>query len=283
TGLDYADQRYYQPGMGRFLTADPYMANNGGSGEPSDPGSWNRFAYVGGDPVNLTDPDGRFAHCPDGTHSNGSVCLIDDPGPPPFNKTLPKPVVHPSPPKPQGPGPDPCQASRYANAIGFVHAHEGDAERLANVTGIPVDFIMALAAGETGWTGSDVSSGNNNYFNDRLPKGTPKRPVDYSTATGGWAGAVACSSLGHAYDPGWACFAPGDPFYSSGFAALMTPEKGLNGGTYGGVVAQMLSYGATWAEAAEAMAQAGFDREDDGYSKRFQGALSVYELIKDCP
>src|SRR5579883_600435 len=60
TGLDYADQRYYQPGMGRFLTADPYMANNGGSGEPSDPGSWNRFAYVGGDPVNLTDPDGRF-------------------------------------------------------------------------------------------------------------------------------------------------------------------------------------------------------------------------------
>jgi RHS repeat-associated protein len=43
TGLDYADQRYHQPGMGRFLTADPY----GNSAGPTDPGSWNRYAYVG--------------------------------------------------------------------------------------------------------------------------------------------------------------------------------------------------------------------------------------------
>jgi RHS repeat-associated protein len=48
TGLDYADQRYYSPGTGRFLTADPYIA----SGGPSDPQSWNRYAYVAGDPVN---------------------------------------------------------------------------------------------------------------------------------------------------------------------------------------------------------------------------------------
>ena len=42
TGLDYADQRYHQPGMGRFMTPDPYKA----SGGPSDPGSWNRYAYT---------------------------------------------------------------------------------------------------------------------------------------------------------------------------------------------------------------------------------------------
>ncbi|MBC7924412.1 MAG: hypothetical protein H7039_02040, partial [Bryobacteraceae bacterium] len=36
TGLDYADQRYYQPGMGRFLTADPYMASVG----VASPASW---------------------------------------------------------------------------------------------------------------------------------------------------------------------------------------------------------------------------------------------------
>jgi RHS repeat-associated protein len=54
TGLDYADQRYYDRLSGRFLTADPYMA----SGGPADPGSWNRYGYVQGDPVNSFDPGG---------------------------------------------------------------------------------------------------------------------------------------------------------------------------------------------------------------------------------
>jgi RHS repeat-associated protein len=54
TGLDYADQRYYGPGTGRFLTADPYRA----SGGPRDPGSWNRYAYTRGDPINFNDPYG---------------------------------------------------------------------------------------------------------------------------------------------------------------------------------------------------------------------------------
>ena len=30
--------RYYKSLTGRFLTADLYMANNGGPGDPSDPG-----------------------------------------------------------------------------------------------------------------------------------------------------------------------------------------------------------------------------------------------------
>jgi RHS repeat-associated protein len=61
TGLDYADQRYEQPGVGRFMTPDPYKANSGGAGNPADPGSWNRYAYVGGDPINFVDPGGLFA------------------------------------------------------------------------------------------------------------------------------------------------------------------------------------------------------------------------------
>jgi RHS repeat-associated protein len=68
TGLDYAVNRYESPGQGRFLTPDPYMA----SGGPSDPGSWNRYAYVGGDPINSHDPSGRFAQCPAGTHTNSA-------------------------------------------------------------------------------------------------------------------------------------------------------------------------------------------------------------------
>ncbi|MEO8025676.1 MAG: RHS repeat-associated core domain-containing protein, partial [Bryobacteraceae bacterium] len=54
TGLDYADQRYHGPGTGRFLSPDPFA----GSRRPQKPGSWNRYAYVGGDPVNRRDPSG---------------------------------------------------------------------------------------------------------------------------------------------------------------------------------------------------------------------------------
>ncbi len=54
SGLDYALNRYYSSVYGRFLSSDPYRA----SGGPSDPGSWNRYAYVQGDPVNGVDPSG---------------------------------------------------------------------------------------------------------------------------------------------------------------------------------------------------------------------------------
>jgi RHS repeat-associated protein len=54
TGLDYADQRWYAQGQGRFLTSDPYQA----SGGPGDPASWNRYGYVRGDPVGRVDPQG---------------------------------------------------------------------------------------------------------------------------------------------------------------------------------------------------------------------------------
>jgi RHS repeat-associated protein len=57
TGLDYADQRYYAGTLGgRFLTPDPYEA----SGGASEPGSWNRYPYVGGDPVNFRDSRGLW-------------------------------------------------------------------------------------------------------------------------------------------------------------------------------------------------------------------------------
>ena len=59
TGLDYADQRYHQPGMGRFMTPDPYA----GSAKGSDPSSWNRYTYAGGDPVGNVDPSGLLDAC----------------------------------------------------------------------------------------------------------------------------------------------------------------------------------------------------------------------------
>jgi RHS repeat-associated protein len=56
TGLDYADQRYHNPGTGRFLTADPI-----GDG-------LNWYAYADGDPINVVDPTGllsqHYVICP---------------------------------------------------------------------------------------------------------------------------------------------------------------------------------------------------------------------------
>jgi RHS repeat-associated protein len=56
TGLDYADQRFYASTYGRFNTPDPYQASAG----PSDPGSWNRYVYTRGDPINRNDVPGLF-------------------------------------------------------------------------------------------------------------------------------------------------------------------------------------------------------------------------------
>ena len=52
--LDYAINRWYMPGKGRFTTADPYRA----SGGPAKPASWNRYRYAAGDPANFFDEQG---------------------------------------------------------------------------------------------------------------------------------------------------------------------------------------------------------------------------------
>src|SRR5579884_1941837 len=68
TGLDYALNRYYSAPMGRFLSAVPY----GGSMDPENPQSFNRYAYVMGDPVNGNDPTGLG-----GENDGAFYCVIN--------------------------------------------------------------------------------------------------------------------------------------------------------------------------------------------------------------
>ncbi len=56
---DYADQRYYAVGMGRFNSADPAIGES-----PTSPAAWNRYAYANGDPIGLFDPNGTNAMIP---------------------------------------------------------------------------------------------------------------------------------------------------------------------------------------------------------------------------
>jgi hypothetical protein len=63
-------QRYYASSYGRFNTVDPYA----GSADPKSPGTWNRYGYTGGDPVNSNDPRGLDNVCgPNGTF-DGEGC-----------------------------------------------------------------------------------------------------------------------------------------------------------------------------------------------------------------
>ena len=67
TGLTYMQARYYDPGIGRFLSIDPVGPMSGG------PGYINRYSYVMNDPVNLTDPDGRCPTCIAGALIGGGI------------------------------------------------------------------------------------------------------------------------------------------------------------------------------------------------------------------
>ncbi|MFO0339215.1 MAG: RHS repeat-associated core domain-containing protein [Acidobacteriota bacterium] len=57
SGLDYADQRYYAPSLGRFLTVDPNLFN----ANRNRSSSVNAYAYTEGDPVNSLDSSGLVA------------------------------------------------------------------------------------------------------------------------------------------------------------------------------------------------------------------------------
>lgn len=52
SGLVLFPARAYDPQLGRFLQADPFVQ------EPSDPQTLNRYSYVRNNPINLVDPDG---------------------------------------------------------------------------------------------------------------------------------------------------------------------------------------------------------------------------------
>ena len=54
TGLDFAQARYDSSVLGRFTSPDPF----GGSMSAADPQSFNRYAYVGNNPLTHTDPSG---------------------------------------------------------------------------------------------------------------------------------------------------------------------------------------------------------------------------------
>jgi len=68
TGLTYMQQRYMDPGIGRFLSVDPVTANSGTGA------NFNRYWYANDNPYRFTDPDGRNATAVLGAEGGFFVC-----------------------------------------------------------------------------------------------------------------------------------------------------------------------------------------------------------------
>ena len=69
TGLVYMQQRYYDPVAGRFLSVDPVVS------DPQSGVGFNRFAYVGNNPMNNVDPTGESCKSVD---KNKVQCQVDE-------------------------------------------------------------------------------------------------------------------------------------------------------------------------------------------------------------
>lgn len=90
TQLTYMQQRYYDPQVGGFLSADPMPSS------PADGWNFNRYAYTAGNPFRYVDPDGRqlrgFTGCPDMFSCNPAGASVQSVGPVDAPPSAPPPV-----------------------------------------------------------------------------------------------------------------------------------------------------------------------------------------------
>ena len=233
------------------MTADPYAA----SGGPSDPGSWNRYAYTRGDPVNRTDTSGlQDSGCPPGVN----LCFNT---PPPIESTGELPGTHQIPgggdpqcmilylagqnnpdaeqmfetycagggtgfaPDPGGGGDPPpaprpeCDRGNETNAkiLDFIAANLDAANKLSALTAQLGGGVQIPAGYLLAWAGIESGSGV-----DPAPVSNGNYfglTLARGGITSGWIGAVPCGDGAWA---GHACFNSADNFYTSGYAALFS-------------------------------------------------------------
>jgi len=151
TGFDYADQRYYTSNFGRFMTADPYRQ----TAKAIDSGSWNKYSYTRGDPINRVDPSGT---CDEDTNTTVTVCADTDPVEP----QLPGPRKKITPQQPAG---DPPVILKVANLTKSGSRFEAVKARFENLeSNIDEQCEKFLNSGGSGLDGSGVKS----YIKDLL-------------------------------------------------------------------------------------------------------------------
>lgn len=167
SGLDYAQNRYYSSQFGRFTTADPYSASARAANNPAVPQSWNRYAYVLGNPVNLVDREGLQAQgphfeCPDYDPENWLNCEWVDPGPggvPGAEPGKTAPPEDPGPKKKIGP-PSGAQFDGFNEAYDVLKSKPKCAALIAGTSGMNADTLQTYLWNAEVTAGSSMPGNN---------------------------------------------------------------------------------------------------------------------------
>jgi len=189
---DYADQRYYNPWFGRFNTPDP---NGTGAADPNTPATFNRYAYISGDPVNNSDPTGLGPGFP--TFTPHSCPVPDGEG---FVQTLCELV---SIPRPRGPLPlDPptlrCLPDpKLPSGISNTELQKNISEAQSFLSQELVDHVDNPIGGLFGFLTAKFQPGGDWDYKKNYAKGT----ADYQTAQdfGNFDFGAVLESLGFSY------------------------------------------------------------------------------------
>ena len=257
TGFEYANQRYYSAGLGRFLTADPSQNNL----NLTNPETWNAFSYGNSDPLNRTDQSGLgfWSSIWNWLTGPGGENVLDpgsDWGPAPSNFSPPQ-----KPPKTNFP---PCNQSGdptiekklqfISNNYGSALAAASDVE--AGLTGLKIGAdalaisFLQWSIGESGYQGdSPQVTAENNWFG-----------FQYG-GVGAWDGleTLCPKSAAIPVNSTNACFSPGTTWGQELNAALDTISA-KTGESSGYALEQALSNGAnSAAQLLQAIANNGWN------------------------
>jgi RHS repeat-associated protein len=284
------DQRYYSSGAGRFQTPDPSRGV-----DLADPGAWNKYTYVQGDPANFLDPIGTNRADPDAWQGPsyywgyGFYSYWGEEG---YVNVYAPYLYFMSPGGGGGggggdnstsrSGTDPhCDRNDPTNAkvLDHIWANQAAASELSSETGLSVDFILAWGALESGYGTGSAARLNNNFFGLTAPA---------KNRTGGWTGAIPCSSLSTPTFSGFACFptdlsdddfsTSNNNLYLSGVAALFSQNR-----KYLDAALAAQAAGGDLAAIGNAVASAGFNSEPINYGASVKGVANAIALRINCP
>jgi RHS repeat-associated protein len=218
----YAWHRFYSATWGRFSSPDPYVM----SGGLTHPQGWNRYSYVENDPVNWTDRSGLWRESP-------AFCDFypDEWYCSPFPASSQTRTYGKESATGTGGSWEQPRGGRFVTRykdcnennsiqeernLEFLLEHFADAEDISKEAQIPLQWILAWAAYESGWghtyPETNKAIHNNNYYG--------------LTSGSNWLKQSPCSSTALG---GFACFAN---FYDSTYSALFSLRKDPKSGLY---------------------------------------------------